>query len=373
VPQENRVHILIAPDKFKGCLTASDVAQALMRGLRRNRPRAEFDLCPLADGGEGTVAALVAATKGKLIKHTVTGPLPEMKVEATFGMLGDGETAVIEMAEASGLHLLGKDQYNPLATTTFGTGELMKRAAELHASKLILGIGGSATTDAGIGCAQAAGLPVLLKDGEPTSPTEPLCGRDMDRVVLIKHGRGSPVDSLEDITVACDVTNPLFGPNGAAYVFGPQKGATPEMCRQLDDMLKGLAARLNLLHVANEPGTGAAGGLGFGLRAYFNAKLQSGFKIVAAAANLRDRIARADLVITGEGKLDESSLAGKTAHGVAVMCKELGKPCVAVAGVVEASPDLFRSTHAISKLAKSPEDSFTRAKELLEKVAVDIR
>ena len=366
------MRILIAPDKFKGCLAAVDAAQALMRGLRANRPRAHFDLCPLADGGEGTVDALVAATRGKITQHTVTGPLPEMKVQASIGMLGDSQTAVIEMAQASGLALLRKDQFNPLAATTFGTGELMKKAAELNARKLILGIGGSATTDAGIGCAQGAGLPVLLADGEPTHPTEPLCGRDMDRVVLIKNGRGSAVESL-DITVACDVGNPLFGPNGAAHIFGPQKGATPEMVRQLDEMLRNLATRLNRLDVAAEAGAGAAGGLGFGLRAFFGAKLLSGFDIVASAVGLRERIARADLVVTGEGKLDASSLAGKTAVGVARICKELGKPCVAVAGVVEESSNLFKSTHAISELAESGDDSIKRAPELLQQIAVQIQ
>src|SRR5437763_14852044 len=225
------MRLVIAPDKFKGCLSADEVARAIADGARRADPSIEIDSCPLADGGEGTVAALVAATGGTLVTRRVTGPLPEMKVDATFGVLGDrpGEprTAVVEMAAASGLALLRPDQYDPLATTTFGTGELIRAAAEMGVRNILLGIGGSATVDGGIGCAQGAGLPVLLRDGEPTSPTEPLCGRDVERVELVKHGRGSPVDGVT-ITVACDVTNPLFGPPGAAPVFGPQKGATPD-------------------------------------------------------------------------------------------------------------------------------------------------
>src|SRR6185437_7090722 len=214
------MRILLAPDKFKGCLTALEVAQAMAEGILRVNTGAQIDLCPMADGGEGTVSALVAATNGKLLTRRVTGPLPEMKVEATFGMLGGGQTAVVEMAAACGLALLPTSQRDPMATTTFGTGELLMAAAEAGAKRVILGIGGSATVDGGVGCAQACGLPVLLEDGEPVSPTEPLCGRDLDSILMIKHGRGSPVERMR-ITVACDVVNPLFGPNGAAAVFGP--------------------------------------------------------------------------------------------------------------------------------------------------------
>ena len=215
--------IVIAPDKFKACLAAAEVAGAIAAGLRRADPGIELDLCPMADGGEGTVAALVASTGGKLITRRVTGPLSEMKVNATFGLLGDGETAVIEMASASGLALLKhRADHNPLATTTFGTGELLVAAAELGARHCILGIGGSATVDGGIGCAQACGLPVILEDGQPVSMTEPLCGRDLASVVLIKHGRGSRVEKM-NIVVACDVTNPLYGPSWRSGCFRPAK------------------------------------------------------------------------------------------------------------------------------------------------------
>lgn len=366
--------IVIAPDKFKGSLTAPQAAEAIATGLRRANPSAEIDLCPMADGGEGTVTALVAATGGRFVTERVTGPLPEMKVDAAFGVLGDGHTAVIEMAAASGLALLQPEDRNPLNTTTFGTGELMLAAVRLGVERIILGIGGSATVDGGIGCAQACGLPVLLEDGQPVSPTEPLCGRDLPSVVLIKHGRGSPVERV-GITVACDVTNPLFGPDGAAAVFGPQKGATPQQVRWLDDALRNLATRTSKLAEAHTPGAGAAGGLGFAMLAYFNATLASGSQIMIDATRLRDRLAGADLCITGEGRLDAQSLAGKAPIAVARLCRDLGVPCVALVGSVgdgidpACQPEGLRQIVPISDPALPPDESFRRAPQLLEAAA----
>jgi glycerate kinase len=302
--------------------------------VRDAEPSATIDICPMADGGEGTVAALVAATGGRLVTHSVTGPLPEMKVDATFGLIDDKDksmTAIIEMAAASGLALLRPDQYDPLATTTFGTGELIAQAIRLGAKRIILGIGGSATIDAGIGAAQACGCTILMRDGEPTSPTEPLCGRDVENVLMVKHGRGEVTNGIE-ITVACDVTNPLYGDNGAAPIFGQQKGATPEVVRYLDEQLRSLAIRSGKEAEAQQPGAGAAGGLGFGMLAYFGATLKPGFEIVAIAAQLRQRLADADLCITGEGRLDSQSLSGKTVGGVARVCREMRVPCVALVG-----------------------------------------
>jgi glycerate kinase len=325
------VRIVVAPDKFKGCLTAPQVCDAVAAGIRSVLPDVTVDLCPVADGGEGTVAALVAATNGHFETRRVTGPLPEMKVDASFGVLGDGRTAVVEMSAACGLALLKPEERNPDATTTFGAGQLLIEAAKLGLTEILLGIGGSATIDAGIGCAQACGLPVILRDGAPVSPTEPLCGRDLDDVALVKHGRGSPVERVK-ITVACDVTNPLFGPDGAARVFGPQKGATPRQVVEFDQRLRDLATRLGRLKEANTPGAGAAGGLGFGMLAFFGAALRPGVDIVLDAVNLRRRLAGADLCITGEGRLDAQSLHGKAPIGVARLCKELGIPCVAIVG-----------------------------------------
>lgn len=334
--------IVLAPDKFKGSLTAPQVCEAMALGIRRIRPDALIAVSPIADGGEGTVAALVTATNGRLEIRRVTGPLAEMKVDATFGVLGDGRTAVIEMAASSGLALLKPEDRNPLNTTTFGTGELLMAAAELGVHEIILGIGGSATVDGGIGCAQACGLPVLLEDGEPVSRTEPLCGRDLPSVIMIKHGRGSAIERVR-IRVACDVVNPLFGPSGAAVVFGPQKGATPQQVHWLDDTLRGLAERTGKLAEAQVPGAGAAGGLGFGMLAYFGATLQSGADIVIEATRLRDRLKGADLCITGEGRLDGGSLHGKAPIAVARLCKEMDVRCIAVAGSIGPGAELARN------------------------------
>ena len=343
--------IVIAPDKFKGSLSASDVARAIAAGLthatRRGRagelrepapprlpPAPTLDLIPVADGGEGTVAALVAATNGRFETRTVTGPLPDMRVDATFGILGDGTTAVVEMAAASGLALLPPQDRDPMRTTTFGTGQLLLEAARLGAKEIILGIGGSATVDGGIGAAQAAGLPVILDQIGPADTHEPLVGEDLRRVVLVKHARGSALDRVK-ITVACDVTNPLFGPSGAAKIFGPQKGATPQQVEELDALLEQLATRCGKLAEAETPGAGAAGGLGFAMLAFFVAQLRPGFDIVADAVRLRDRLRGAALCVTGEGRLDASSLSGKAAVGVARMCRELNVPCVAIVGSVD--------------------------------------
>lgn len=329
------MRIVIAPDKLKHSLTAPQAAEAIAVGLRLADPAAQLDICPLADGGEGTVDAMVKANGGNLVKERVTGPLPEMKVEAAVGLFGEGEdlTAVIEMSAASGLDLLRPEDRNPLNTTTFGTGELLLHAARLGARKIILGIGGSATCDGGIGCAQGAGLTVLLEGGEMVSMTEPLCGRDLDRVILVKRGRGSPVDHVQ-ITVACDVGNPLFGPDGAAPVFAPQKGASAPEVKQLDDALRGLAQRTGKMGEALMAGAGAAGGLGFGMLSFFNAQLRPGIDLVMDAVGLRQRLKGADLCITAEGKLDSSSLQGKTPVGVARLCREMGVPCIVLAGEV---------------------------------------
>jgi glycerate kinase len=262
-----------------------------------------------------------------------------------------------------------------MATTTFGTGELLVAAAQAGAKRVILGIGGSATVDGGVGCAQACGLPVLLEGGEPVSPTEPLCGRDLDSILMIKHGRGSLVERMQ-ITVACDVINPLFGPHGAAFVFGPQKGATPQQVKQLDDSLRRLAERTGKLQAANTPGAGAAGGLGFGMLAWFGATLASGVQTVIDAADLQSRLRQADLCITGEGQLDEQTLHGKTPIGVARAAKNAGVPCIALAGSLGAVPETFRAEglNAWFSICPGPirlEQSISEARRLLADAAAN--
>lgn len=385
------MRIVIAPDKFKGSLNAAEVASAIARGLTPRRGRAgephepapprlpdtvDLDLCPVADGGEGTVAALVAATRGRFETRTVTGPLPDMRVDATFGVLGDNKTAVVEMSAASGLALLPSDDRDPMRTTTYGTGQLLAAAVRLGVEHIILGIGGSATVDAGIGCAQAVGQPVILDGEGPTDLHEPLVGEDLRRVVLIKHGRGSVLDRVR-ITVACDVTNPLYGDNGAAKIFGPQKGATPSQVDELDALLKQLATRCGKLAEANTPGAGAAGGLGFAMLAFFNAQLRPGFDIVADATKLRDCLRGADLCITGEGRLDAQSLAGKAAVGVARLCREMNVPCVAIVGSVDEAvrPDLaplFTDVIPIQRPAMSLAESMRDAADLITNAAAAV-
>jgi glycerate 2-kinase len=363
------VRLVIAPDKFKGCLDAAGVCRAISTGWKRARPDAQIIEIPMADGGEGTVAALAA----RVVRRTVTGPLPEMKVDAAIGFLAEPTTAVIEMSAASGLALLKPDDRDPMRTTTFGTGQLICAAAEMGATKIIVGLGGSATIDCGIGAAQACGLPVLLEGGEIVADTEPLTGRDLEKVVFIKHGRGGKADRLT-IEAACDVTNPLCGPNGAAAVYGPQKGATAEQVKWFDRQLARIAQRTGNQAIAQLPGTGAAGGLGFALAAFFGAKLRPGIEIVIEATNLEDRLRGADLCITGEGRLDAQSLHGKAAIGVARLCKRLGVPCIALCGSIGPGADRVLAEGvtellSISDGATDAAESIAKAAELLANAA----
>jgi len=371
------MRVVIAPDKFKGSLTAREACAAIAAGIRRVDPQAELDLCPMADGGEGIVDALVEATGGEFVTRGVTGPIVDMKVEARIGVLGTSptkeKTAVVEMASASGLALLRNEDRDPFHTTTYGTGQLLLEAAKLGAGRIILGIGGSATVDGGIGCAQACGLPVIMEDGAYADGREPLVGADLERVVLVKHGRGSPIERVK-IVVACDVDNPLVGPNGAARVFGPQKGATAEQVEKLNEWLKRLAERCGKMEEAGMPGAGAAGGLGFAMLAFFGAELKRGFEVVAEAVKLRERLDRSDLCFTGEGKLDASSLNGKAPIGVGRLCKERNVPCIALAGSVEAEQSALQAqgismAKAISTGSIGLEESMRRGRELVADAA----
>lgn len=374
------MRIVIAPDKFKASLPARDVAAAIAAGIASANSSIEIEQIPMADGGEGTVEALVAATGGRLITRRVTGPLPDMKVDAAFGILGDGETAVIEMAAASGLHLLTPDQYDPMKTTTFGTGELLRAAAEIGVKRIILGIGGSATTDGGIGCAQACGAKFEVdRDVSVDERDGPLTGADVAYADPSKEADNLPARLLRDvrIDVACDVDHPLIGPRGAARVFGPQKGATTEQVEQLDCALEQLSMRVPWgFELREKPGAGAAGGLGFGMMAFFGAKLRPGFEIVAEAVNLEERLKGADLCITGEGRLDASSMGGKTAIGVARICKRLGVRCVALVGSAgegaEAALAEGLTAYRIIGEGLSLEESMRDARQLLERVAGDV-
>jgi glycerate kinase len=371
------MRIVVAPDKFKGSLSASHVASAIAQGLARVDPAIELDLCPLADGGEGTVDALVAATGGKITTVRVTGPLSRMKVDAPIGMLGDGFTAVIEMSAASGLYLLDPEHRDPTRTTTYGTGELLREAARMGARKIILGIGGSATVDGGIGCAQAWGATFTLQTGAIyREGGRRLTGGDLVNLRSIVTPLPLETHGIEFV-VACDVGNPLLGPDGAAPIFGPQKGASPEQIDQLEHGLAKLVDKSGRPDLADKPGAGAAGGLGFGMMAFFNASIVPGIQIITDAAKLRQRLEGAALCITGEGEFDHQSLAGKTTIGVARLCKELNIPCVVLAGSIGhgVEPAYEQGVTACWSILRGPsklEEAMSRAPELLAAAAENV-
>ncbi len=322
--------IVIAPDSFKESLTALEVATEIEAGFRHIFPDAEYRKLPMADGGEGTVAAMIAATGGTLVEVGVTGPHGE-PVAACYGLTGDGKTAVIEMSAASGLALVAPNRRNPLKTTTYGTGELIKAALDSGINHLIIGIGGSATNDGGAGMLQALGVRLLDQGGREIG----FGGGELANLDRID------IDCIDTrlkscrIEAACDVDNPLTGPKGASAVYGPQKGATPEMVTLLDDNLvhyAGLISRDLNVQVDSVPGAGAAGGMGAALLAFCGALLRPGIEIVMEAVGLDSAVQDADLVITGEGRIDSQSVHGKTPIGVARVAKRHGKPVIAIGG-----------------------------------------
>ena len=322
--------IVIAPDSYKESLSALEVAQAVEAGFRQVFPDADYVLVPVADGGEGTVDAMVAATGGRKEIVTVTGPLGE-PVEAFYGLTGDGETAVIEMAAASGLMLVPAPARNPLRTSSRGTGELIRAALDAGARRFILGIGGSATNDGGAGMVQALGARLLDLEGRELDGS----GGDLARLERIDVSALDPRLAECRIEVACDVDNPLTGARGASAVFGPQKGATPEMVQALDANLARLARIVGRdlgVAVDTVPGAGAAGGMGAAMLAFFGATLKPGIEIVTAAVDLDTQVRDADLVITGEGRIDFQTVHGKTPIGVARVAKRHGKPVIGIAG-----------------------------------------
>jgi glycerate kinase len=328
--------IVIAPDSFKESLTSLEVATALERGIRRVLPRARIVKLPLADGGEGTIEALVAATGGRVPRCTVSDPLGE-PVRARYGLLGDGVTAVIEAAEASGLERLAPAARNPLNTTSYGTGELIAAALDRGVRSIIVGIGGSATVDGGAGAAQALGVRFLDRRGRAI--TRPLSGGRLDRVAGIDLDGRDPRLAHTRIRIACDVDNPLCGPRGAAAVFGPQKGATPAMVRALDANLRRFARVIEDqlgIRIRDRRGAGAAGGLGAGLAAFAGGRLEPGIDLLARMTGLARHLREADLVITGEGRIDFQTAFGKTPAGVARIARRARLPVVAVGGALGA-------------------------------------
>jgi glycerate kinase len=350
VPERDAPRVVIAPQSFKGSADAVAVASAIARGVRRVWPRAECLELPLADGGEGTALALVRATGGEMRHARVHDPLGR-EIDAQWGVLGDRVTAVLEMAAASGLPLLQQDERDPRITSTRGTGELILAAAASGAQRIVIGIGGSATNDGGAGMARAFGYRFLDPDGREL----PEGGAPLANLARIE-GQTDPRLVRPAIDVACDVRNPLLGPEGATAVYGPQKGATPEIQRELEAALTRYADVVEAFvgrDVRNVPGAGAAGGLGAGLIAFLDARLVSGSALVLDAAGFDKRLVGADLVVTGEGRIDGQSIYGKLTHAVTTAAKRRGVPVVAVAGMIGPGHQTMRDAgiEAIETLA----------------------
>jgi glycerate 2-kinase len=349
--------LVLAPDSFKGSMTALEVYEALREGAARVVPGAEIVAVPMADGGEGTTFALVAATGGELREVEATGPLPSDRPRVTgqIGFLHGGRTAVLEMASVSGLPLVPPALRDPLQTTTRGTGELLRAALDAGARHVLVGIGGSATTDLGAGMAQALGIRFFRADGRAIE--EPMTGGLLAEVASVDLSGLHPAVKESHIEVACDVDNPLLGPTGCAAVYGPQKGATPEIAAALErnltsaiDVIERAAGR----RVRDEPGSGAAGGLGAALRLFLGAELRPGIDLVLEASRFAEKVRGADLVLTGEGRVDGQTARGKTVSGVARAARGAGVPVVVLAGSIGEDVDSLYSIGVTSLFSLVP-------------------
>ncbi|HZK11108.1 MAG TPA: glycerate kinase [Atribacterota bacterium] len=357
--------IVVAPDSFKGSLTAVEVSDAIEQGIKEIFSEAEIVKIPMADGGDGTVQCLVNATGGKILKEKVTGPLGD-EVLASYGILGDNKTAVIEMAEASGLTLVPENRRNPLITTTYGTGQLIKFALDQGCRKMIIGIGGSATNDGGAGMVQALGVELLDKDGEEIG----FGGGELKKVFRIDTKYLDNRLSETKVIVASDVSNPLCGPKGASWIYGPQKGATPEIVEELDESLAHFAEIIKRdlnKAVKDIAGAGAAGGLGASLMAFLDAELRPGIEIIIEIVKLEQAIKDADLVITGEGKIDSQTIYGKAPIGVAKIAKKYNVPVVAIAAIIDDDADIVHQ-YGINSLIKVSEPPMSLAEPKSKKV-----
>ncbi|MGL5785792.1 MAG: glycerate kinase family protein [Bacteroidales bacterium] len=324
--------VIIAIDSFKGSLSSSEAAAYIEQGVLMVYPEAQILKIPVADGGEGTVESLVEATQGVLRTVSVSDPVGR-SVSASYGILGDGITSVMEMASASGLPLLSPSERNPMLTSTLGTGELILSALESGCRNFLIGIGGSATNDAGTGMLEALGYRFFDVSGERVRG----CGGNLSKIVRIDDTLAHPALKESSFTVACDVNNPFYGPNGAAFVFAPQKGATPEMVKSLDEGLKSfsmLISKRTNTDLMSVPGSGAAGGLGGAFYAFLQAELKPGIDMVLDAVDFDSQICGADLIFTGEGRMDSQTVCGKTPYGVLQRAKLQHIPVVALCGAV---------------------------------------
>ena len=367
--------IIIAPDSFKDSLSAEGVAQAIASGLAQVWPDAQLIQCPMADGGEGTVDSVLAACNGQLRHQNVRGPLGAA-VEAHWGWLADSRTALIEMAEASGLQLVPPGQRDACKTSTYGTGELIRAALDAGAERIILAIGGSATNDGGAGAMQALGVQLFDAEGQALPPG----GLALSRLATIDLGQLDPRLAQVRFDIAADVNNPLCGPHGASAIFGPQKGANPEQVQELDAALGHFAdhcASVLPKDVRDEPGSGAAGGLGFAAKAFLGAQFRAGVEVVAELVGLDEAVRGADLVITGEGRFDAQTLRGKTPFGVARIAQRHNVPVIVIAGTLgDGYEQMYAhgvaTAFALPSGPMSLEQACSEAPRLLSERAADI-
>jgi len=369
------LNILICPDSFKGSLTSKEVCEAIERGFLRSGEHFRIEKIPLADGGEGTVEALFLGGGGTLHKALVHGPLGG-PVSATFLVLEDGETAVVEMAECAGLPLIPPDKRNPLRTDTYGVGELMLRACELGVQKIIVGVGGSATNDAGTGALKALGIRFLDRHNRELAPG----GGSLMHLHRIDTSGLSPLVEEKEIMVATDVRNPLCGNEGAARVYAPQKGAGPREVGILEEGLCRFAVVIEKttgITITGLPGGGAAGGIAAGFHALLGARIISGIEFVMHALRLEEKIVRADLVVSGEGKVDTQTLSGKVVSGVLSLCAQHKKQVILLAGTVDykVSRDMSAKILAVLSVVDGPctlEEAVLRADQLVEETAYQV-
>ncbi len=369
------MRVIIAPDKFKGSLAASEVSKAISRGFSGGWPEAELIACPLADGGEGTMEVLVQATGGKTVACDVAGPLGEAR-RAPLGILGDGKTAVVEMAAASGLVLVPPAKRDPRYTTTQGTGDLIRAALDMGMRNIIVGIGGSATNDGGSGMASALGVRFLDDCGEDLPPGAIY----MNNLETLDMAGLDPRILQARIVVASDVTNPLLGEGGASHVYAPQKGASEYDVELLEAGLSRLSEVVSSLLVPgleDKPGAGAAGGLGFGLMAFLGAEIRPGVDVVMEAVGFEHKLAACGLAITGEGRLDAQTAYGKTVTGVARAASKRGIPVLVLAGEVTEGAAKLRGLGVTAMLGIAPgplssEESMRLAGPLLHRTSREL-
>jgi glycerate kinase len=366
------MRVVVAPDSFKGSLTSTQAAESIIAGFRDALPDVDCRAVPMADGGEGTVEAVIAVVGGQVLRVAASDPLGR-PMEAHYGWCPARRLAVVEMAAASGLPLLTAAERDPARASTFGTGQVVRAALDHGAESLIIGLGGSATTDGGSGLLQALGARLLDGQGQPVEG----CGGTLESIAEVDLSGLDPRLRTVAVTLACDVSNPLLGPQGAVAVFGPQKGITPADVPRFEAGMARFAEALTRAAGRDcraTPGAGAAGGLGFGLMAACAADVRSGFDLIAELGDLRGAMAGADLVVTGEGRLDSQSLFGKVPIGLARLGAETGTPVVAFAGQVEGDPAAFRAEglHAVVPIVDRPmslDDALADAAPLLRRAA----